>query len=259
MSAAASVLVSIVVASVRPIVVIPTRLGSTRLPGKALADIHGQPMIVHVWRRGLEADIGPVVVAGGDQPIIDAIKERGGQAVLTDAALPTGSDRAHAALGLIDPDAVYDVIVVLQGDLPTINPATIRATLEPLWQDANCQIATLATEIHDEDELKAEQVVKIALAIRAEHSIGRAIYFSRTIIPWGTGPYYHHVGLYTYRRDALNQYISLPRGVLEERENLEQLRALEAGIRIDAKVVSTEPFGVDTSADLERARQILKP
>jgi 3-deoxy-manno-octulosonate cytidylyltransferase (CMP-KDO synthetase) len=241
----------------RPIVVIPTRLGSTRLPGKALTDINGSPMIAHVWRRGIEADIGPVVVACGDQPIVDAVRGLGGHAVLTDPALPTGSDRAHAALEVVDPDGTHDVAVVLQGDLPTIDPVTVRATLEPLRRDAEVSIATLATEIDDPLELQAPQVVKIALAIQPGETIGRALYFSRAVIPAGVGKHYHHVGMYTYRREALARYVGLPRGVLEQRENLEQLRALEFGMRIDAAVIETEPLGVDTLADLERARELL--
>ncbi len=241
----------------RPIVVIPTRLGSTRLPGKALTDINGQPMIAHVWRRGIEADIGPVVVACGDQQIVDVVRGLGGHAVLTDASIPTGSDRAQAALGLVDPDGKHDVVVVLQGDLPTIDPATVRATLAPFHGDSGCEISTLATEIDDPLELQAPQVVKIALVIRPGETIGRAVYFSRAVIPAGAGKYYHHVGMYTYRREALARYVQLPRGVLEQRENLEQLRAIEAGMRIDATVIRTEPLGVDTLADLERARVLL--
>lgn len=241
----------------RPIVIIPTRLGSTRLPGKALTEINGQPMIAHVWRRGLEADIGPVVVACGDQAIVDVIDDLGGRAVLTDPALPTGSDRAHAALQVIDADAAFDVVVVLQGDLPTIDPSTIRATMEPLSRHADCSIATLATEIEDPIELQAPSVVKIALAIQPGDTIGRAVYFSRAVIPAGAGKHYHHVGMYTYRREALAKYVGLPRGVLEQRESLEQLRAIEHGMRMDAKVIQIEPLGVDTLADLERAREFL--
>ena len=242
---------------VRPIVIIPTRLGSTRLPGKALTDINGQPMIAHVWRRGIEADIGPVVVACGDQQIADVIDGLGGSAVLTDPSLPSGSDRAHAALQIADPDARYDTIIVLQGDLPTIDPATIAATLEPLERDAACDIATLATEIEDQLELQAPSVVKIALAVSPGDNIGRAVYFSRFVIPAGAGKHYHHVGMYTYRRQALARFVSLPRGVLEQRESLEQLRAIEFGMRIDARVIRTEPLGVDTLADLERAKLLL--
>jgi 3-deoxy-manno-octulosonate cytidylyltransferase (CMP-KDO synthetase) len=241
----------------RPIIVIPTRLGSSRLPGKALTDINGEPMIAHVWRRGLEANIGPVVVACGDQAIVDVVREFGGRAVLTDPALPSGSDRAHVALGMVDPDSNHDIVIVLQGDLPTIDPATVRATLEPLERDKACEIATLATEIEGSFELQAPNVVKIALAIQPGETIGRAVYFSRAVIPAGAGKHYHHVGMYTYRRDALARYVSLPRGVLEQRESLEQLRAIEYGMRIDATVIRTEPLGVDTLADLERARQLL--
>jgi 3-deoxy-manno-octulosonate cytidylyltransferase (CMP-KDO synthetase) len=241
-----------------PIVVIPARLGSTRLPGKALTDIAGEPMIVHVWRRGLEAGIGPVLVACGDEPIAAAIRAVGGEAVLTDPALPTGSDRVRAALAAIDPDRRHDVVVVLQGDLPTIEPSVLRATLAPL-ADPEVDISTLATRIADALELQAPQVVKIALGIRPGARVGRALYFSRAAIPGGPGPHYHHVGLYTYRRAALERFVRLKRGVLEERESLEQLRALENGMRIDVTLIESEPLGVDTLADLERARALLKP
>ncbi|RWN57877.1 MAG: 3-deoxy-manno-octulosonate cytidylyltransferase [Mesorhizobium sp.] len=241
----------------RPLVVIPSRLGSTRLPGKALADINGKPMIAHVWQRAIEADVGPVVVACGDQQIVDVVRDLGGEAILTEAAFPTGSDRAFAAANLFDTEGKYDVIVVLQGDLPTIDPATVRTTLTPLAREAECAIATLATEIEDPLELHAPQVVKIALAIHPGERIGRAVYFSRAAIPAGTGKHYHHVGMYTYRQEALARYVHLPRGILEQRERLEQLRAIEAGMRIDAAVIQTEPLGVDTLADLERARTLL--
>ncbi|MGH7117951.1 MAG: 3-deoxy-manno-octulosonate cytidylyltransferase [Acetobacteraceae bacterium] len=240
----------------RPIVVIPTRLGSTRLPGKALCQIAGEPMIVHVWRRALEADLGPVLVACGDAQIRDVIRAAGGTAILTDPKLPTGSDRVQAALALTDPSRSFDTVVVLQGDLPTVDPAVLRATLPPL-DEPEVSIATLATEITDPRELQAPQVVKIALAIRSPSRSGRALYFSRAVIPGGAGPHYHHVGLYTYRRAALDRYVALPRGVLEMRENLEQLRALEHGMRIDAALIEAEPLGVDTLADLERARSLL--
>lgn len=241
----------------RPIVIIPSRLGSTRLPGKALADIHGVPMIVHAWRRGVEADIGPVVVAAGDQAIVDAVRDHGGRAILTDPNLPSGSDRAHAALTLFDAENLYDTVVVLQGDLPTIAPAVVRTTLEPLAVIADCQIATLATEIVSAEELAAPSVVKIALAINWGESMGRAVYFSRLPIPAGDGPHYHHIGMYAYRRQALARYVALPRGSLEQRESLEQLRALEHGMRIDVSIIKTEPLGVDTAEDLERARSLL--
>jgi 3-deoxy-manno-octulosonate cytidylyltransferase (CMP-KDO synthetase) len=214
-------------------------------------------MIVHVWRKGPEADIGPVIVACGDQAIVDVINDLGGRAVLTDPNLPTGSDRAYAALEFTDLEAAHDVVVVLQGDLPTIDPATIRATLEPLPRHSECSIATLATEIEDPIDLQAPSVVKIALAIYPDETIGRAVYFSRAVIPSGVGKYYHHVGMYAYRREALKKYVNLARGVLEQRESLEQLRAIEHGMRMDVKVIQTEPLGVDTLADLERARELL--
>ncbi|MGX1186461.1 3-deoxy-manno-octulosonate cytidylyltransferase (CMP-KDO synthetase) [Pseudomonas sp. F-14 TE3623] len=241
-----------------PIIIIPTRLASTRLPGKALRMINGQPMISHVWRRGMEADIGPVVVACGDEQLVEVIRDLGGQAVLTDTALPSGSDRAYAALCKIDPDAEHDIVVVLQGDLPTIDPAAVRATLLPLIQNKECDIATLATVIGNAAELKAPQVVKIALARIGDEPIGRAVYFSRSIIPFGAGEHYHHVGMYAYRRDALAKFVNLPCGVLEQRENLEQLRALENGMHIGVVIIQTQPLGVDTLADLEQARTLLR-
>jgi len=240
------------------IVMIPSRLASTRLPNKPLADIHGQPMIVHVWRRGLEAGVGPVVVACGDAEIAAAIERAGGQAVLTDPAHPSGSDRIAEALKRIDPDRHHDAVVCLQGDLPTLAPDAIRTSLEPLAESA-VDIGTLATEIRDADERQAPSVVKIAIAFAPGQRIARALYFSRTVIPWGEGPHYHHIGLYTYRRAALERYVALPPGALERRESLEQLRALEAGMRIDVALVDTLPLGIDTPADLARAREILAP
>lgn len=239
-----------------PIVVIPTRLGSTRLPGKALTDIAGEPMITHVWRRALEADIGPVHVACAERAIAEVIEGEGGHAVLTDPALPTGSDRVQAALGAIDADGRYDVVIVLQGDLPTIDPATLKATLVPL-AEPEVSISTLATLISDPLELQAPQVVKIALSLSPGARTGRCLYFSRAVVPGGAGPHYHHVGLYTYRRVALDRFVRWPQGTLEQRENLEQLRALEHGMRIDATLIESEPLGVDTLADLARARVLL--
>ncbi|WP_245444117.1 3-deoxy-manno-octulosonate cytidylyltransferase [Microvirga sp. KLBC 81] len=242
----------------RPIIIIPTRLGSTRLPGKALADIHGEPLIVHVWRRGLEADIGPIVVCG-DQAIADVVRAAGGEAVLTDPHLPSGSDRVQAALSMIDREQRYDVVVALQGDLPTASPSILRAALEPL-QDSQVHIFNFGDYhqdiIRSRAELEAQQVVKIALSYPDGAKRGRAIYFSRNDPRW-EGAHYHHIGLYTYRRSALEHYVRLSRGTLEVRESLEQLRALEHGIHIEVIVVDSEPLGVDTQLDLERARQLL--
>lgn len=240
----------------RPIVVIPARLASTRLPNKPLADIAGKPMIVHVWQRALEADIGPVLVAAGDAEIVAAVRAAGGDALLTDPAHPSGSDRIYEAVQRRDPDGRFDAIINLQGDLPALDPAAIRAVFAPLGE-ALVEIATLATPIADPRELTDPNVVKAVVSVRPGASIGRALYFSRNPVPGGDGPHYHHIGIYAYRRAALARFVALPPGVLESRERLEQLRALEAGMRIDAALVDTMPLGVDTSADLDRIRKIL--
>lgn len=239
-----------------PIVLIPSRLRSTRLPDKPLADIHGSPMIVHVWRRAMEAGIGPVFVAAAEPEIVAAVEAAGGKAVLTDPDLPSGSDRIHQALGRIDPDGKHDVIVNVQGDLPTIDPALIRRSLAPL-EDAAVDISTLIVEIRDEAERGNPNVVKAVAGLAPGQQIGRALYFTRVTAPSGQGPHYHHIGLYAYRRTALDRFVALPPGILEKRESLEQLRALENGMRIDVALVETVPLGVDTPADLEKARALL--
>ncbi len=239
-----------------PVVVIPARMASTRLPNKPLADLRGEPMIVHVWRRAMEAALGPVLVAAAEAEIAGAVRAAGGEAVLTPPELPSGSDRIHAALAQFDPAGRFDAVINLQGDLPTIEAAAIRAALEPLG-DASVDIATLVAEIADPEEKTDPNVVKAAVAFAPGRRTGRALYFSRATIPWGEGPLYHHIGLYAYRREALARFVALAPGVLEKRERLEQLRALEAGMRIDARLVDTVPLGVDTPADLERARTIL--
>ena len=241
-----------------PIVLIPARLASTRLPDKPLADIHGRPMIVHVWERAREADLGPVVVACAEAAIAEAIREAGGTAVLTRPDHPSGSDRIFEALVRIDPDARHDAIVNVQGDLPTIAPATVRAALDPLAV-AEVDIGTLAVEIVREDEKTAPHVVKPVIAFGANPRLGRALYFSRATVPTGPGPLFHHIGLYAYRRAALARFVALPPGRLELRERLEQLRALENGMRIDVAIVDAVPLGVDTPEDLARARELLKP
>ena len=246
-------------APTNPVVVIPARMASTRLPGKPLADIHGQPMIVHVWRRAVEAEIGEVIVACAEPEIFDVIETAGGRAVLTDPDLPSGSDRVHQAIARIDPDARFDAAVNLQGDLPAIDPAVISASMEPLADDG-VDLATLAAPISDPAEESNPNVVKIALSLnQPDDRIGRALYFSRAAVPAGNGPRYHHIGIYAFRRAALERFVSLPPAPLERRESLEQLRALEDGMRIDVACVDTVPFGVDTPADLERARAVLAP
>lgn len=239
-----------------PLIVIPARLASTRLPDKPLADIAGKPMIVHVWERAVAAGAGPVVVACAEEAIADAVTAAGGRAVLTDPDLPSGSDRVHAALAEADPEGAHGVVVNLQGDLPTLDPAAIPAVLRPL-SDPDVDIATLAAATDDPAERDNPNVVKAVLAIRPGTTVGRALYFTRAPAPYGAGPVYHHIGIYAYRRAALDHFVHLPPGILEQREKLEQLRALERGMRIDAALVTAVPFGVDTPDDLERARAIL--
>jgi len=242
--------------TLNPIVIIPARMASTRLPGKPLADIAGLAMINQVLKRAEEAAIGPVVVACAETEIKDAVEAVGGRAVLTDPNHPSGSDRIYEALQTVDPDGAFDAIVNLQGDLPVLDPDVVRAATRPL-QDEDVDIATLVAEIELEEEKTNPNVVKAVVGFEDGADIGRALYFSRATVPHGDGPLYHHIGIYAYRRAALERFVSLSPGVLEQREKLEQLRALENGMRIDAARVDTVPFGVDTPADLERARQIL--
>ncbi len=240
----------------KAIVVIPARMASTRLPGKPLADINGLPMIVHVLRRAEEAGVGPVVVACGEPEIADAIEQAGGKAILTNPNHPSGSDRIWEAVLACDPHAEFNTIVNVQGDLPTIDADSVRAALKPL-SDPRVDIATLVAEITNAAERDDPNVVKAVVAFGADAGCGRALYFSRSTVPSGAGPLYHHIGLYAYRRHALAQFVTLPPGQLETRERLEQLRALENGMRIDAALVDTVPFGVDTPADLARAAEML--
>ncbi len=244
--------------SFRPIVVIPARMASTRLPGKPLADIHGLPMIVHVLRRAEAAAIGPVLVACAEAEIKAAVERAGGRAVLTRPDHPSGSDRIHEALALADPQRRHDVVVNLQGDLPMVDPALLHAVLAPL-ADPAVDIASTVIPIRDPAERDNPNVVKAAAGFAAGQRIARAHYFSRLPVPWGAGEHYHHIGIYAYRRAALDAFIALPPAVLERRESLEQLRALQAGMRIDLALVDTLPFGVDTPADLARARALLAP
>ena len=241
-----------------PVTVIPARLAATRFPDKPLANIDGEPMIVHVWRRAVEAGIGPVVVAAGDAAIADAVAAAGGDAVMTDADLPSGSDRVHQALEKFDPDRRHDAVINVQGDLPTIDPGVIAAVLDP-FETPEVDITTLAVEITEDRERTDPNVVKAVIALDNDAArIGRALYFSRATVPSAPdGPHYHHIGLYGFRREALDRFVALPPGRLEVLERLEQLRALEAGMRIDAALVDTVPLGVDTPADLDRARALL--
>ncbi|QWG17899.1 3-deoxy-manno-octulosonate cytidylyltransferase [Bradyrhizobium sediminis] len=239
----------------RILVLIPARMAATRLPGKPLLDIAGLPMIVHVLRRACEAGIGRVAVATDTPEIAAAVTTHGGEVVMTRADHPSGSDRIHEALGKLDPKGEAEIVVNLQGDFPTIRPDNIRSVLAPL-ADPAVDIATLAARIHTEEEATNPNVVK-AVGSPISPVRLRALYFTRATAPWGDGPRYHHIGLYAYRRAALERFVSLPPSPLEQQEKLEQLRALEAGMRIDIGIVDTVPRGVDTPADLETARRNL--
>lgn len=285
----------------QPIILIPARMASTRLPNKPMAQIGDAAMIVQCWRRAVESEVARVVVACDAHEIKEAVEQAGGEAVLTDPDLPSGSDRIWQALERVDPKGEHDYVVNLQGDMPTLDPTVIRHVLEPLQNEA-VDIATLAAEIDNEEDKHNPAVVKIAMgelmepignvgggreasrlspavgaAVRpigraaGEHGgnqsieasrilqghIKRALYFSRATIPANDGPLYHHIGIYAYRRDALQRFVLLPPSPLEQREKLEQLRALEAGMRIDVAVVDTVPLGVDTPEQLEQARALI--
>ena len=239
----------------RALVLIPARMAATRLPGKPLLDIAGLPMIVHVLRRAEAADIGRVAVATDTPEIAAAVKAHGGEAVMTNPDHPSGSDRIYEAMTILDPDGKAEIVVNLQGDFPTISPDNIRDVLPPL-ADPAVDIATLAAEIHTEEEGTNPNVVKAVGSPVGARRL-RALYFTRATAPWGDGPRYHHIGLYAYRRAALESFVRLKPSPLERQEKLEQLRALEAGMRIDVTIVDTVPRGVDTPADLETTRAIL--
>ena len=237
------------------IILIPARMAATRLPGKPLAEIGGKPMIVQVVERAMEAEAGAAWVATDAPEIASAVKQAGGRAVMTRTDHRSGSDRIFEALGKIDPAGRTEIVVNLQGDLPTIDPAAIRAAIA-LLNDPAVDIATIAAEIVEADEGTNPNVVKVVGTPVGDRRL-RALYFTRATAPSGDGPLYHHIGLYAYRRAALERFVSLKPSPLEMRENLEQLRALEAGMRIDVAIVDAVPLGVDTPADLEKARKIL--
>ena len=239
-----------------PIVLIPARMASLRLPGKPLADIAGRPMIVHVLERAGAAAIGPVVVACAEPAIADAVESAGGRAVLTRPDHASGSDRIFEALQLIDPAGEHDAVVNLQGDLPTIDPA-LPARALALLADPAVDVGTLAAEIADPAERSDPNVVKAVVSHRPGSTQGRALYFTRATAPSGEGPLWHHIGLYAYRREALARFVALPPSPLERRERLEQLRVLEDGMRIEIAFVDTVPLGVDTPAQLARARALI--
>ncbi len=238
----------------KPIVLIPARMASTRLPGKPLADIAGVPMIVRVWRQAMTAGIGPVVVAAAESEIVAAIAAAGGQAVLTDPDLPSGSDRIFQALQRVDPEGTYDTIVNLQGDLPAVDPSYVRVVAQALAA-GGADIATLVAEIDDPADRDDPNAIKAIVSWG--DAAGRALYFTRTRAPYGEGPHFFHVGIYAYTRGALARFVALPPSPLERQEKLEQLRALEAGMTIAVARVDSVPLSVDTPSDLENARRLL--
>ena len=240
----------------KALIVIPARMQASRLPGKPLADIAGVPMIVHVWRRAMAAELGRVVVATDSEDIVSAVRKAGGEAIMTRPDHASGSDRVFEAVNKVDPEGDQEFIVNLQGDLPTLEPRLVRACLAPL-ATKGVHIATLACEIAEEAEKTNPNVVKVVGSPVGPTRL-RALYFTRATAPAGDGPLYHHIGIYAYRRNALDRFVSLRPSTLERRERLEQLRAIEDGMRIDVELVDTVPLGVDTPADLERARQQLR-
>ncbi|MBY0463279.1 MAG: 3-deoxy-manno-octulosonate cytidylyltransferase [Alphaproteobacteria bacterium] len=241
----------------RPIIVIPARLASTRLPNKPLVEIQGKPMILRVWEQAMAADIGEVVVACCGAEIADIITEAGGKAILTNPNHPSGTDRIHEAVRSRSNLSKDTIIVNLQGDLPTVSKESLRAVLEPL-QNSKVDIGTLAVPISDPKQIENPNVVKIALTF-VKPNIGRALYFSRSPIPYGATEYYHHIGIYAYRMSSLERYVSLEPSLLEQTEKLEQLRALEDGMRIDVGIVGEIPHSVDTKEDLEAVARFLGP
>ncbi len=238
------------------LILIPARMASTRLPGKPLADIAGEPMIVHVWRRAMAAKLGRVLVATDAPAIAAAVEKAGGAAVMTRSDHASGTDRVHEALAKVDPGRGTDIVVNMQGDLPTLESKSLVAAVAVLLEDRGVDIATLAAEITKPEERNNPNIVKVVGTPVGPARL-RALYFTRATAPAGEGPLYHHIGLYAFRRAALERFVKLPPSPLEQREKLEQLRALEAGMRIDAAIVDTVPLGVDTAEDLETARAML--
>lgn len=237
------------------LILIPARMAATRLPGKPLADIAGKPMIEHVIRRAEAAQLGEVIVATDSEPIQAAVEKAGARALMTSADHASGSDRIFEALQIADPDGKVRLVVNVQGDLPMLAPDDLRSAVA-LLDDPAVDIGTLAAEIVRDEERTNPNVVKVVGSPVAPQRL-RALYFTRATAPYGDGPLYHHIGLYAYRRAALERFVALPQSALEQREKLEQLRALEAGMRIDAAIVSSVPLGVDTPEDLETARRLL--
>jgi 3-deoxy-manno-octulosonate cytidylyltransferase (CMP-KDO synthetase) len=239
------------------IVIIPARMASTRLPGKPLADIHGAPMIVEVWKRAQSANIGHVLVAAAENAIAEAVRAAGGDAMMTEPRLPSGSDRIAAALALRDPQRRFEFVVNLQGDLPTIDPLAMRRCLAGLT-NADVDIATIAAPITDEADVANPNIVKAIAPLDGDREVAYARDFVRKVEADMLAPYWHHIGVYAYRRTALEKFVTLPVSAREKERSLEQMRALDNGMKIAVVKVDTVPLGVDTPADLEIARRMLK-
>lgn len=238
--------------TVSPVIIIPARMAASRLPGKPLADIGGKPMIRHVWERAMAADIAPVWVATDHEEIAAVIRDAGGEAVMTSPDHPSGSDRTFEAVSQLDPDGRFDVILNLQGDLPEMDPL-IAVTLLDTVRESRAELSTLVTPASAE-EAALPQVVKAVVSWQEGRNLGRALYFSRAAVPHGDSPFYHHIGVYGWRRAALARFVGLPPSPLETAEKLEQLRALEAGMQIAVASIAAAPPGVDTEADLAATR-----
>ena len=241
----------------KPIILIPARMAATRLPGKPLAEIGGVPMIVRAMRQAEAAGVGPVAVAAGDPEIIDAVEAAGGRAIMTDPALPSGSDRVRAALAQLDPEGWHDVVINVQGDMPLLDPAAVGACAEVLERHLDADIATLVAREASPADRTNSDVVKAVLALSEGETVGRALYFTRSTL-YGDQPIWRHIGIYGYRREALMQFCAAPPSPLERREKLEQLRAMELGLSIYAAVVGEAPISVDNPADLEAARAAVR-
>jgi len=238
------------------LIIIPARMAATRLPGKPLALINDEPMIVHVWKRACQSEAGPVIVACGEIEIKETIEKYGGKAILTDPNLPSGSDRVWSAAEIYDPNGKFDIIVNVQGDQPTLDPKHISRTIDAL-RDSNSNMSTLITPINNQGEVNDPSVIKVAIDFQENTNVATALYFSRNPIPYGEGPLYHHVGIYGFTRASLKKFVSIKPSELEKRERLEQLRALTNGFKISAYLVDHSPPSVDTPEDLERVRMIL--
>ena len=238
------------------LVVIPARMASVRLPNKPLANIHGKPMIVHVWRRAKEANVGPVIVAAADQAIVDAIEIAGGEGVLTNPNHPSGSDRVWEAVNIYDPDGRYAKIINLQGDLPTMDTEQIRFVLD-LLQPGSVDISTLAAEITEAYEREEPSVVKAVMYMPPGARKGRGLYFTRVAAPSGEGPLYHHIGIYQYKIETLKQFVNLKQSKKEKMLKLEQMRALENNIKIQVKLIDEIPIGIDTMQDYIDIKKIM--